>query len=202
MTDLTKFCNSCLNDKPLTDFTKCNKKVFNKGNLHRNHKQKDDYHAYCKECNAQRAKAFRSKYKAETGNADYRGTGKINQYPEKDRKLVSAIRNRITQAKQNNKRTNRAFDIDVDYMYQLWIQQNGKCALTGYPMTLDGHTNLRLSIDKISAKLGYIKGNVQWTIFTANRAKGDMSHKDFVKMCKMVIERATTNENTEQSGSE
>lgn len=199
---LTKFCKSCQITKPLEMFTKSNRKEFTKGNIRRNYAYKDGYHTYCKECNARKAREFRAKHKEMTGNADYRGTGKINKYPEKDRRLLSAIRQRLSQSKSNNKRSNRPFDIDLDYMYTLWIAQKGLCALTGYPMTVDGHTNLRLSIDKIKPSLGYTKGNVQWTIFSANRAKGDLSQKDFIKMCKMIIERATTIESTEKSGSE
>lgn len=200
---LNKFCKDCQTTKPLEMFTKSNRKEFTKGNFRRSYGYKDGYHAYCKECNAKRAKEFRAKHKEMTGNADYRGTGKVNKYPKKDRRLISAIRNRITSSKsRNTKRSNTPFDIDLDYMYTLWNYQKGLCALTGYPMVIDGHTNLRLSIDKIKPNLGYTKGNVQWTIFSANRAKGDLSSKDFIKMCKMIIERATTNENTEKSGSE
>ena len=77
-------------------------------------------------------------------------------------------------------------------MFNLFKEQQGKCALTGFPMSLDGNTNIRLSIDKIVPSLGYTKENVQWTIFAANRAKGNLSHEDFLKLCKMVLERATT----------
>ena len=88
------------------------------------------------------------------------------------------------------------------YMYELWKKQQGRCALTGFPISIQGDTNLRLSIDKIIPELGYTKGNVQWTIFAANRAKGDMCMDDLISLCKMIIERATTIENTEKSGSE
>lgn len=182
-------------------FTKSNRQEFTKGNIKRNYAPKDGYHTYCKECNARRAREFRAKYKERTGTTDYRGTGKIKTYPKEDRRLISAIRQKISWSKSNNKRSNRPFNIDIDYMYDLWKKQEGLCALTGYPMSLDGNTNLRLSIDKIIPELGYVKGNVQWTLFAANRAKGDMSQDDFIIMCKMIIERATTIESTEKSGS-
>lgn len=198
----TKFCKNCQTTKPLEMFTKSNCKEFTRGNIKRNYTTKDGHHAYCKKCNAEKARKFRLKYKEMTGSTDYRGTGKIKNYPEKDRRLISAIRNRLAQAKSRNKRSKKPFEIDLDYMYQLWNIQKGLCALTGYPMTLDGHTNIRLSIDKIKPSLGYAKGNVQWVLFSANRAKGDLSQKDFIKMCKMIIERATTTENTVKTGNE
>ena len=200
--NLTKFCKNCQTHKPVEMFTKCNTQTFTKGNIKRNYVPKDGLHAYCKECNAKRSREFRAKYKEKTGISDYRGTGKVKAYPKEDRRLISAIRRKISWSKSNNKRTNKPFDIDLDYMYQLWKSQEGLCALTAFPMSLEGNTNLRLSIDKINPQLGYVKGNVQWTIFSANRAKGDMSQKDLIKMCKMIIERATTNENTVKTGSE
>lgn len=204
MTNLTqtKYCKSCDTTKPIEMFTKSNKSTFTKGNIKRNYNTKDGYHTYCKECNAKRAREFRLKYKEATGNSDYRGTGKIKDYPSGDRRLISAIRHRISTAKRNNKRTDRPFNIEVGYMYELWKKQKGLCALTGFPMSLDGNTNIRLSIDKIVPELGYNEGNVQWTIFSANRAKGDLSEQDFLKLCRMVIERATTIENTANAGSE
>lgn len=197
-----KFCKNCQTLKPISEFTKSNKKVWTKGNIKRNYVPKDGYHAYCKECNAKLAKEFRARYKAETGNADYRGTGKIKKYPKEDRLLISNIRLRVSHAKQNNKRSGRPFDIDADYMYDLYKSQKGLCALTGWKMQIEGNTNLKMSIDKIIPDLGYIKGNVQWTLFCANRAKGDMLYSDLIAMCKMIVERATTIENTEKSGSE
>lgn len=197
-----KFCKDCQQTKPIECFTKSNKKEWTKGSIRRNTKHKDGYHDYCKECNARRAREFRARYKAETGNADYRGTGKIKNYPEEDRLLISNIRLKIQHAKRNNKRTDRAFNIDLDYLYQLYKQQKGLCALTGWQMQIEGDSNLKMSLDKIVPELGYTKGNVQWTIFCANRAKGDMLYEDLVSMCKMIVERATTIENTVITGSE
>lgn len=200
---MLKFCNCCKREKPLEEFTKMGRKEFTKGNFKRNYKTSDGYHSYCKECNALKAKEFRQRHKALTGNADYRGSGKITSIPKEDRLLMSAIRNRVTYSKSNNKRhPEREFNIDDMYMYGLWKKQQGKCVLTGFPMSIQGDTNLRLSIDKIIPELGYTKGNVQWTIFAANRAKGDMCMDDLISLCKMIIERATTIENIEKSGSE
>ena len=198
----TKICPKCNIEKSVEDFGIDNRHIFTKGNIRRQYKCQDDYRYYCKKCVAAQAKAFRQKYKEQTGNADYRGSGKITKIPKEDRLLMSAIRRRVADAKQNNRRTGRPFDIDADYMYTLWKEQKGLCYLTNQPMSIDGNTNFRLSIDKIIPELGYIKGNVKWTLFCANRAKGDLSLAALVKLCELIIERATTIENTEKSGSE
>ena len=199
---LEKTCSMCGKTKPIECFTIDNRKEHTKGNFRRKHKYKDGYYEHCKECNREKARKFRAEHKLKTGNADYRGSGKIVNIPKEDRLLMSAIRTRIAQSKQNNKRTGRPFNLTDDYMYKLYKSQSGLCALTNYPMVIDGDSNLKLSIDKIMPELGYVEGNVQWTLFCANRAKGDLLQEDFIKLCKMVIERATTIENTEKSGSE
>lgn len=198
----TKICPKCNIEKSVEDFGVDNHHVFTKGNIRRNFKPKDGYRFYCKKCVAEQAKVFRQNYKNKTGNGDYRGSGKIVKIPKEDRLLMSVIRRRVADAKQNIRRTKRPFDIDADYMYALWKEQKGLCYLTNQPMLIEGDTNYRLSIDKIIPELGYVKGNVKWTIFCANRAKGDLSLPDLVKLCKLIIERATTIENTEKSGSE
>ncbi len=198
-----KFCKSCGKTKPLTEFSKSNRQKKTAGNIKRVYVESDGYYPNCKECNARKAREFRAKYKAIHGTTDYQGTGKIKNIPKEDRYLMSAIRKRVTEAKLNNKRhPDRLFNIDAEYMYALWKKQQGKCALTGHDIKLDDNYNLNLSIDKIIPELGYTKGNVQWTIFSANRAKGDMCMEDLISLCKMIIERATTIESTEKSGSE
>ena len=187
---MSKVCNDCKESKPLSEF----RMVSSSKSLRKADQEvKETPHTYCRSCLAKRSKIFRKKYKKETGNADYRGTGKINSREGFDRKLMSAIRKKISWSKRNHKRhKDTEFDIDDEYMFNLFKEQQGKCALTGFPMSLDGNTNIRLSIDKIVPSLGYTKENVQWTIFAANRAKGNLSHEDFLKLCKMVLERATT----------
>lgn len=198
-----KQCSCCKEYKPFEEFTKSNRKVKTKGNFARNYVESDGYYRFCKKCNAEKSRQYRAKYKSIHGTTNYTGTGKIKNIPKEDRLLMSAIRNRVTEAKLNNKRhPERIFDIDANYMYDLWKSQNGLCALTGFPIEIEGDSNLRLSIDKIIPELGYVKGNVQWTIFSANRAKGDLCMEDLISLCKMIIERATAIESTEKSGSE
>ena len=156
----------------------------------------------CKKCSAARAKAFRERHKALTGCSDYRGSGKTTKYPKEDRELLTAIRSRLTQTKGNAKRKNIVCNLDDDYLYRLFKEQEGICALSGVPMQIEGNTNLRLSLDKKIPEYGYIEGNVQWTIFAANRAKGDLSTEDFTHLCKLIVERATTIETASKDGRE
>lgn len=199
---MLKLCTECNVTKPITEFSvarRKSKQVLKNGSTFKRSLNSSTpeitYNTYCKTCCSLRAKEFRRKYKETTGNSDYRGSGLNTQYSKEDRPLMSAIRRRLTQAKCNAKRTGVVIDLTERYLYEIFKKQQGKCALSGVPMLLDGNTNLRLSLDKIIPENGYVVGNVQWTIFAANRAKGDLTNKDFIRLCGLVIERATTIEN-------
>ena len=199
----TKQCRICSEVKPVTEFsihTRKSNNPLSRGSTmtKRNAKPEEDavLNTICKKCCAIKAKEFRQRHKELTGESDYRGSGKTTKYPKEDRALVSAIRQRLTQTKGNAKRKGVVVDLTEEYLYDLYKSQKGLCALSGVEIQIEGNSNLRLSLDKIIPEKGYIEGNVQWTIFAANRAKGDLTQEDFLRLCSLVIERATTIETT------
>lgn len=205
---MLKTCTRCKCTKAISEFSiskRRENRPLKEGSTFKRSSQSNppeiEYHSYCKECNSAYAREFRKRYKEETGNTDYRGSGKNKKYPKEDRKLISAIRSRITSTKHNCRNSDIKYNLSEEYLYNLFKKQEGKCALTGFTIAIDGNTNLRLSLDKIIPANGYVEGNVQWTIFSANRAKGDLSYEDFIKLCSLVLERATTIESTLIKGS-
>ena len=83
--------------------------------------------------------------------------------------------------------------ISLDALELLWQTQNGVCALTGWPMTMElanGVVPTNCSIDRIDSAQGYAVGNVQLVCRAANVAKSDLSADEFVKLCTAVVERA------------
>lgn len=144
------------------------------------------YRNICKACEASRAKDFRANFK------NYRGSGKIKNIPEEHRYVMSLIRSRIVTSRTNDKKTLRPFDIDAEYIYELWKTQDNKCIYTGETFTTEKKHSGNLSIDKIIPDLGYVKGNVQLVCWAVNRAKGDLTEETFLYMCKVIHERATT----------
>ena len=83
--------------------------------------------------------------------------------------------------------------ISLDALELLWATQNGKCALTGWPMTMElanGVVPTNCSLDRIDSKGGYVVGNVQLVCRAANIAKHDLSEAEFVNLCRAVLERA------------
>ena len=182
----TKQCNRCKKMKPLSEFGTSGKRK-KSVNFHNNEITK--YKGDCHECLAAIQKEWRNRnpnYWKKTKSPGY--SGKISKYSIEERPILSAIRNRISLAKRNSKRNpEREFNIDADYMYEVWKKQEGMCALTGCKLLIKKGSQLALSMDKIIPKLGYVRGNMQWTCWAANRAKGDMSMNDFVGMCKSVL---------------
>ena len=175
-------CTKCNTLKPIDEFS-------NKGHGKNNFRPgKNSKKNTCKACDAEYAREFRKK------NPGYRGSGKNNKYPKEDRLLISAIRARFNVCMANQRKRNKQLetDIDTDYLYALFKQQNGKCRYSGYLMIIGTKHLFTLSLDKIIPTKGYIKGNVQWVCWAVNRAKGELVESVFLDMCRSVTERATT----------
>lgn len=89
------------------------------------------------------------------------------------------------------------FDIRIEYAWQLFLNQERKCALTGIPIYFDmdldklrrqGHQGGTASLDRIDSKEGYIPGNVQWVHKDVNKMKMDLPEQDFFSMVKQIYE--------------
>lgn len=172
----TKHCTQCDTTKPVESFTKSIRAGSYK-------LQNTDYHSYCKVCNAARARELRKAY-----GTNYRGTGKLKNVPVEDRYLMSAIRARLSDAKARCRKLNKPLpEVSDTYLYNLFLNQNRKCALTGTPLLVEKQSPVCLSLDQIDPSKGYIEGNVQWLAWAVNRAKGDLSLEDFYDMCSAVL---------------
>lgn len=47
-------------------------------------------------------------------------------------------------------------------MWELFLKQRGKCALTGEDLKLGYKNNQTASLDRIDNSIGYEKNNIQW----------------------------------------
>lgn len=82
-----------------------------------------------------------------------------------------------------------SFDIDANYLLELFERQDGCCAYTGRKMLVEagkGHRADGISVDRIDSAKGYTKDNVQLVCFVVNMAKQKMSHSEFITMCRDV----------------
>jgi hypothetical protein len=91
--------------------------------------------------------------------------------------------NLITRSKNRN----HILDITPDDIYEKYIKQNKKCALTGLDiiLSLDEKINT-ISVDRIDSKIGYLKDNIQIVHKLVNQCKMDLSDEIFYFLCKNV----------------
>jgi len=73
-------------------------------------------------------------------------------------------------------------------VWELFIRQNGICALSGVKLSLArGHTgNQTASLDRIDGTKPYTLDNVQWVHKVINEMKMDRTDKEFIKWCERV----------------
>ena len=72
---------------------------------------------------------------------------------------------------------------------ELWISQQGKCALTGRIMRVDlkGQLDPNMpSLDRIDSSRGYRMGNIQFVCYVVNMIKTDLPPEDFLEGCSAV----------------
>jgi hypothetical protein len=86
------------------------------------------------------------------------------------------------------KKYGHEFNITNEYLTKLFIKSEGKCALSGMKLTVERNHPLIASVDRINSNKGYVKGNVQLVASCVNLAKNKLSQKDFIKLCKSVVD--------------
>jgi hypothetical protein len=93
---------------------------------------------------------------------------------------------------QHRKRTPIPFEITIEYIWDLFLKQDRKCALSGMPISFPAKsTGLRsASLDRIDSSKGYIEGNVQWLHKDVNMIKGSYSQNYFLDICKKIVDNA------------
>lgn len=89
------------------------------------------------------------------------------------------------------------FKVTLKYLWELFLKQNRKCALSGVPIEFAGTgaenkhsaTNkITASLDRIDSSKGYVEGNVWWVHKTVNIMKNDLSTQEFRAWCLKIAE--------------
>ena len=93
-----------------------------------------------------------------------------------------------------SKTKKREFTITIEEVYNLWIKQNKKCALSGLDINfknLNQNTYdliCTASLDRINSKKGYTLDNVQLVHKDINMMKKEYNQEYFIEMCKLVTD--------------
>lgn len=96
-------------------------------------------------------------------------------------------------AKNRSKKANIPFNLDEDFLVELWDQQNGKCAVSGREFDLSRPTETTViatapSLDRIVPKQGYTKGNIRLVCYQVNTALNEYGLAALVELCKDILE--------------
>ena len=78
------------------------------------------------------------------------------------------------------------------YLYNLYIKQNKKCALSGQDIYLSASKKDKkentASVDRIDSSKGYIPNNIQWVHKKINLMKWDFPQDYFIELCGLIAE--------------
>lgn len=81
------------------------------------------------------------------------------------------------------------FSVDAEFLWDLYLAQNKKCALSGLDISFDSE-NHTASLDRIDSLIGYTKDNVQWTHKDINLMKMNLDQSTFKRYCKLISDNA------------
>lgn len=72
------------------------------------------------------------------------------------------------------------FSLTETWWNSQWMAQQGRCAMTGFPMQLTGEKRSpwTASVDRIDPRLGYIPDNCRLVCFRANELRGNMTNEE------------------------
>lgn len=110
-------------------------------------------------------------------------------YQDKIRKKHSSVKNYIsTLLNHCSKRKNKEYNLDIQYVLDIYEQQKGICNISGVPMTYEyGAKTTNISIDRIDNNKGYVKGNIHLVCYISNVMKNQFSIKEFVEFAKKIV---------------
>lgn len=91
------------------------------------------------------------------------------------------------------KNRNREFNITLEQIWNLFLKQNRKCALTGIELTFtsdyrNSKNKQTASLDRIDSEKGYIIDNVQWLHKDVNELKRNYPQDKFLTWVKLIAE--------------
>ena len=88
-------------------------------------------------------------------------------------------------------------DITLNYIWNLFLQQNRKCAISNTelyfhsPSLQKNNLYTTASLDRIDSNKGYTEGNVQWVHKDVNQMKWNFTITQFIHYCHTITNRNT-----------
>jgi len=119
---------------------------------------------------------------------------KFKGYEEIRASYVSSILRRA-------KKHNFDFELDAKFLWELFLKQGRKCALSGVDLFFDSSGNRKYeyfkkgncSLDRIDSNGSYTKDNVQWVHKDVNLMKMYLDQEIFIEWCEKIIKNQNQN---------
>ena len=180
----TKICSVCKQEKPLDDYyirRDRNKPI-----------------ARCSDCNRIATQKSRAKMTPEQKRKNYAASARSYIQHARNGDIRPIINHKFSGIRGTAKFKNVPFDIDIDYLVNIFKQQNGLCYYTGRKMDINSglgttHVSLKnrpyqFSLDRLIPEKGYVKGNVVWCGWLVNTCKNMFTEQQFYEFCKEVLD--------------
>lgn len=95
------------------------------------------------------------------------------------------------QLRQNAQDRGITFDIDIKETWELFLSQQGRCKLSGYPLCFQhageqNFCNQTASLDRIDPSIAYFQNNIQWVHKNVNKIKWKLSNDCFIEWMYLV----------------
>ena len=119
----------------------------------------------------------------------------IKKYCDNRQDEYSPYRYHFNIAKRRSLTYKRDFDITLEFLKELWLSQDGKCAVTGLPLGIKyiqtkkqkkDKTPFQASLDRIDNNKGYTRDNVRFVCYIFNIARNDFDDEQVIDFCKQV----------------
>jgi hypothetical protein len=91
-----------------------------------------------------------------------------------------------------SKTKKREFTITIEQIYEMWIKQDKKCALSGLDISFENSNQnthdliCTASLDRIDSKKDYTLDNIQLVHKDINMIKKEYNQDYFINLCKLV----------------
>lgn len=200
--DQTKSCNSCNTTKPVGDFyfssgkyearcKICRKTAMDVKRAENEAKNQMIDRSGVKECGTCHSKKLKTEFAIRRSSLDGLASVCTDCNRDKSRQFYHSesgqLTHRVTAAKSRAEASGYGFDIDKQFIGELLVEQEGRCAVSGVLLDTSDTGTAKVrgrhtpSIDRIDSKKGYTRDNVRLVTQAVNIAKGVWEDKDLVE---------------------
>lgn len=122
-------------------------------------------------------------------------TAKNHPPPVNFQGIGGLSRTHYSYIKHGADKRNLEFNISMEFLWELYIKQNRKCAITGLEIILEPAIKacnvnwdiITASVDRKDSSKGYTEDNVWWVHKEVNRLKNNYSMDELVYWCRLIL---------------